>query len=260
MKMGVLIVEIGNSVTDFAVFEGEQHLASYTIPTEKLAEREEVLGQVKKILYGHSSIVHAAICSVVPPIGELFLRILKNSLSGKVLEINSSLLLPFVLDYKPPHALGADRLALCAISRHHWPEEAVIALDIGTATTFDVLSSKGVYLGGLILPGLDLMAGVLHDRTAKLPQVQITSSSMPLLGKTTVDCIQSGVFWGCVKQIEGLLAGIRCYLSDAFGEKNIMVIATGGKSRLVAAAMAEPPVIDELAVMKGAKVLLDMNI
>ena len=99
-----------------------------------------------------------------------------------------------------------------------------------------------------------------RDRTAKLPQVHISSSSIPLLGKTTVDCIQSGVFWGCVKQIEGLLAGIRCYLSDAFGEENARVIATGGNSRLVTSAMAEPPVIDELAVMKGAKVLLDMNV
>lgn len=260
MKMGVLIVEIGNSVTDFAVFEGDQHLASYTIPTEKLTEKEEALGQVKKILYGHSSIIHAAICSVVPPIGELFLRTLKNNLSGKVLEINSSLLLPFILDYKPPHALGADRLALCAFSSRLWRNQAVIALDIGTATTFDVLSSRGEYLGGMILPGLDLMTTVLHDRTAKLPEVRISDSSIPLLGRTTVDCIQSGVFWGCVKQVEGLLAEIRHYLDDVLGEKNIMVIATGGNSRLVAAAMAEPPVIDELAVMKGAKVLLDMNI
>ncbi len=260
MKMGVLIVEIGNSVTDFAVFEGDQHLASYTIPTEKLAERKAALGQVKKILYGHSSIIHAAICSVVPPIGELFLRILKNSLSGKVLEINSSLLLPFILDYKPPHALGADRLALCAFSSRLWRNQAVIALDIGTATTFDVLSSRGEYLGGMILPGLDLMTTVLHDRTAKLPEVRISDSSISLLGRTTVDCIQSGVFWGCVKQVEGLLAEIRHYLDDVLGEKNIMVIATGGNSRLVAAAMAEPPMIDELAVMKGAKVLLDMNV
>ena len=83
---------------------------------------------------------------------------------------------------------------------------------------------------------------------------------MPLLGRSTSDCMQSGVFWGCVKQVEGLLAGIRRYLSGALREETVRVIATGGSCRLVASAMAEPPLIDEQAVMKGAKVLLDMNI
>lgn len=260
MKMGVLIVEIGNSVTDFAVFEEEQCLATYTVPTGQLAGRDAVHDRTKKIFSGHPDIIHAAICSVVPAVGELFLHVLKNALSGKVLEIDGLLSLPFTLDYRPPHALGADRLALCALSTLQWPEKAVIALDIGTATTFDVVSSKGIYLGGMILPGLDLMTAVLHDRTAKLPQVQISSSSMPLLGRSTSDCIQSGVFWGCVKQVEGLLAGIRCYLNDALGEESIRVIATGGSSRLVASAMEEPPMIDEQAVLKGAKLLLDMNL
>ena len=257
--MSVLIVEIGNSVTDFAVFDGNAFLAAYTARTDILSVGNAGYEQIEKILHDHPDVNHAAVCSVVPPAGGHIHHVLGNILSGRVLEINSSLTLPFELDYNPPSALGADRLALCAFSSRLWQNHAVIALDIGTATTFDVLSSKGVYLGGMILPGLDLMAGVLHDRTAKLPEVRISDSSISLLGRTTVDCIQSGVFWGCVKQIEGLLAGIRCYLSDAFGEENARVIATGGNSRLVTSAMAEPPVIDELAVMKGAKVLLDMN-
>ncbi len=260
MKMGVLIVEIGNSVTDFAVFEGEQCLATYTVPTEQLAGREAVHDRTKKILSGHPDIIHAAICSVVPAVDELFLHVLKSTLSGKVLEIDGSLTLPFTLDYSPPHALGADRLALCALSRRTWPDEAIIALDIGTAITFDVLSARGVYLGGMILPGLDLMSAVLHDRTAKLPQVQIMSSSIPLLGRSTADCMQSGIFWGCVKQVEGLLAAIRHYLTGEMQEDGIRIIGTGGSSRLVASVMENPPIIDELAVMKGANLLLDMNL
>ncbi len=260
MKEQALIVEIGNSVSDFAVFDGGIVLAAYTAPTDKLAESNAGYEQVEKILHDHPSISHAAVCSVVPSVGDHFLHILSSALSGRVLEINSSLSLPFILDYKPPHALGADRLALCALSRSNWRDQAVIALDVGTAITFDVLNSGGNYLGGMILPGLDLMTAVLHDRTAKLPQVQITSSSMPLLGRSTADCIQSGVLWGCVKQVEGLLADIRCFLGKELGERGIRVIATGGSSRLVASAMAEPPLIDEQAVLKGAKVLLDLNI
>ena len=258
--MDVLIVEIGNTVTDFAVFEGERCFATYTIQTGKLADSKEVLDQTRAILNHHPAIIHAAVCSVVPSVGELFLRSLANTLPGRVLEISSSLTLPFVLDYSPPDALGADRLALCALSCRNWPDEAIVALDIGTAITFDVLSSKRAYLGGMIMPGLDLMTAVLHDRTAKLPMVQITDPSIPLLGKSTVDCMQSGVFWGCIKQVEGLLAGIRRFLIGELQEDAVRVIGTGGSCKLVASAMDDPPVIDEQAVMKGAKVLLDMNI
>ncbi len=258
--MDVLIVEIGNSATDFAIFHGERCFAVYTTQTERLAEREKVQKQITRIFDRHSSITHAAVCSVVPSVGELFLDSLGNTLSGKVLEINSSLSLPFALDYNPPDALGADRLALCALSRRTWPDDAVIALDIGTAITFDVLNSNGNYLGGMILPGLDLMTEVLHYRTAKLPMVQITEPSIPLLGKSTVDCMQSGVFWGSVKKVEGLIERIRRYLMDDIGERNIKVIATGGSCKLVVSVMDDPPVIDEQAVMRGAKVLLDMNL
>lgn len=258
--MDVLIVEIGNTVTDFAVFNAEHCLATYTIQTEQLADRKKVLGQTAAVLKHHPAVIHAAVCSVVPSAGELFLQSLGNTLPGKVLEINSSLTLPFVLDYSPPNTLGADRLALCAYSRRNWPDKAAIALDIGTAITFDVLSSKGVYIGGMIMPGLDLMTAVLHDRTAKLPLVQITESSLPLLGKSTADCMQSGVFWGCIKQVEGLITAIRRFLTLELQEEEVRVVGTGGSCNLVASAMDDPPEIDAQAVMKGAKVLLDLNV
>ena len=257
--MQALIVEIGNSVTDFAVFDGTTFLAAYTAQTEILSVGNAGYEQIEKILHDHPDVNHAAVCSVVPLAGGHIYHVLGNILSGRVLDINSSLTLPFELDYNPPSALGADRLALCAYSSRLREDHAVIALDIGTATTFDVLGSGGKYLGGMILPGLDLMATVLHDRTAKLPDVRISEPPISLLGKTTHDCIQSGVFWGCVRQVEGLLTEIRHYLDDVLGEKNIMVIATGGNSRFVAGAMKEPPMIDEQAVLKGAKVLLDIN-
>ena len=257
--MQALIVETGNSVTDFAVFEGETVLAAYTAPTDVLAVGKAGYEQIEKILHDYPSVIHAAVCSVVPSLGDHFLHILASTLSGRVLEVNSSLTLPFRLDYNPPSALGADRLAFCAFCGKYWTDEALVALDIGTAITFDVLSSDRDYLGGMILPGLDLMSAVLHDRTAKLPHIPVKEPT-PLLGKSTADCIQSGIFWGCVKEIEGLLSDIRCFLNEKSGKPDIRVIATGGSSRLVASVLAEPLMIDEQAVLKGAKVLLDMNI
>ncbi len=257
--MDVLIVEIGNTVTDFAVFNDEHCLAASTALTAELSDRNKVQEQTTAILDHHPAVIHAAVCSVVPAVGTLFLQGLGNALPGRVLEINSSLNLPFTLDYKPPDALGADRLALCAYSSRKWPDKAVVSVDIGTAITFDVLSSRGVYLGGMILPGLDLMTAGLHQGTAKLPAVQITESSLPLLGKSTEECMQSGVFWGCVKQVEGLIAAIRRFLTWELQEEEVKVVGTGGSCTLVASALHDPPEINAQAVMKGAKVLLDIN-
>lgn len=258
--MDVLIVEIGNSVTDFAVFKGEHCRATYTIQTGKFSDTKKVQGEAARILGNHPDITDAALCSVVPVVGKRFLQTMQALLPGRVLEIQSSLSLPFVLDYDPPAALGADRLALCAFCRSTSPGEAVIAVDIGTAITFDVLSSKGVYLGGMILPGLDLMSAALHDRTAKLPLVRINKPVTPFLGKSTAECMQSGVFWGCVKEVEGLIEGMHRFLENDIGERNRRVVVTGGSGKLVASAMKNPPEIDEQAVLKGAKVLLDLNI
>jgi len=260
MNDQVLIIETGNSATDFSVYEAERSMAFYRVSSERLAEGEAAERQISSIFQNHPAVDRAAICSVVPSLTALFMPVLEDRLPDRVVKISSSLSLPFTLDYHPVHALGADRLALCALCRSLWPDEAVIALDMGTAITFDVVGSEGVYLGGMILPGLDLMTTVLHDRTAMLPQVTIFSSAIPLLGRSTSGCIESGVFWGCVKQVEGLLADIERYLRETLHEKKVRVIATGGSSRMIASAMANPPLIDDQAVLKGAKVLLEMNI
>ncbi|ASQ90149.1 hypothetical protein CHL67_03685 [Prosthecochloris sp. GSB1] len=258
MKTRALIVEIGNSVTELAVFENSSRSASLKAATAGFSD----VRCVDRVLSGLFSECHgitdAAVCSVVPALTDLFLSRLAGRLSGSVLEISCALSLPFTLDYRPPEAFGADRLALCAHVRHSWPKEAVIALDIGTAMTCDVVSSSGDYLGGMILPGIDLMTSALHDRTAKLPKVDI-SGPAPILGRSTEECIRSGVFWGAVKQAEGLVSVVRRFLVKEQGVTSFRVLATGGSCRLIASAMEDPPEIDEDAVLNGARVLMEMN-
>ena len=258
MKTRALIVEVGNSVTELAVFEGSSKSLSLKAPTSGLSEGQQVDRMLSGLFSDGHGITHAAVCSVVPPLTDLFLTSLAERIPGTVLEISCSLSLPFTLDYRPPEALGADRLALCAQVRHSWPEETVIALDIGTAMTCDVISSSGDYLGGMILPGIDLMTSALHDRTARLPKVDI-SGPAPLLGRSTEECIRSGVFWGAVRQAEGLVRAVKQLLEEEHAGSSFRVLATGGSSRLIASAMENPPEIDEDAVLKGARVLLEMN-
>jgi len=134
----------------------------------------------------------------------------------------------------------------------------VIALDIGTAITADALSSDGRYLGGIIMPGLELMADVLHSGTARLPRVRV---ALPggILGRSTRECIQSGVVWGCVSGVEGLISKITRWLEAEHGEKEVRVIATGGHAPLLAQLLDYSLRIDEHAVLYGARYLFSLN-
>ncbi len=259
MILPVLVLDAGNSFTHAAVFSGDAVIDIRSLPTRSLENSGEVRKLVDGILNDHPDLCHAAICSVVPSAGVLFHQVLGSVLPGSLIDISSSLKLPFSLDYNPPSSLGADRIAFCSYCAGYSSENPVIAIDIGTAITMDVLVPDEGYFGGLIMPGLDMMSAALHDRTARLPRVEV-SGPVPLLGRSTEDCMESGIFWGGVKQVEGLLAEIRHVIIEKKGRQRVNVVATGGGSRIIIPALKEPILIDEQAVLKGGKVLLDLNV
>jgi len=252
------VVEIGNTTASFAVFKGDECLEVHKVPSIMLSGYDDVTAQVVPILHRYPALADAALCSVVPSVGSTVSNFLRDHLRGRVLEVTSTVQLPFMLRYDSPESFGADRIALCAQSSRLYPEEAVIALDIGTAITVDVLGSDRAYLGGLILPGLDLMAKALNQHTAQLPLV---SMNLPdtLIGSSTSECIRNGIIWGCVSGIEGLLVKIKTMLLEKHNEENIRVIATGGNAPLIVGMLAASPVLDELAVLRGTRYLFTFN-
>ncbi len=163
-----------------------------------------------------------------------------------------------MLHYNSPDTFGPDRIAFCALSQSLFPEHAVIALDIGTAITVDVLDSSRNYLGGLIMPGLYLMASALHEHTARLPLVTLDRQET-LLGYSTVECIRNGIILGCVSSMEGAITKITSWLRKEYNEHDIKVIATGGSAPLVASMLDCAPVVEELAVVKGTRLLFELN-
>jgi type III pantothenate kinase len=215
-------------------------------------------GHLQSLLERYPAIREAAVCSVVPVVAERCVGILETQLPGQVLRIGSAVKLPFALHYENPEAFGADRIALCAYGRERFGGQALIAVDIGTAITYDVLNSRGEYLGGMIMPGIEMMAGALSDRTAQLPLISVGRSDL-LLGHSTMECINSGIFWGAVTEFEGLVERIRVYLKERHHEEMVAVIATGGNSAMLAAELREPIIVDELAVIKGCRLLLRLN-
>jgi type III pantothenate kinase len=253
----LLVVETGNTTTGFTVIRERVVVRTSRISTESLAltERPELL--LQPLVAEYPDMRDAVLCSVVPTVSAMLQEVLSQLLQGTVLHISSSLRLPFVLQYESPEAFGADRIALCAAGRKLFPDRPLIALDVGTAITVDVLGSTGLYLGGFIMPGINLMARSLHDRTAQLPLITVIKPG-ELLGHSTAACIRNGIYWGCIAQIEGLAGRVMRSLREE-GEGEPAIIITGGNAPSVLPSLHLPVLLVEHAVALGAHYLYELN-
>ncbi|MBF0447008.1 MAG: type III pantothenate kinase, partial [Magnetococcales bacterium] len=156
--------------------------------------------------------------------------------------------------YENPKDVGADRIvnAVAAFDRIKNP---VVVVDFGTATTFDLVGQKGEYLGGAIAPGLGLSMTALSEKTAKLPRIELIKPKV-VVGRDTVTSMQSGLFWGYVGLVDGLIGRI----IEESGFPAVKVVATGGLARLMAAECKRIDVIDEFLTLKGLRLLYKRNI
>ena len=254
----LLVIEIGNTTTSIVVFSGSECLQIQKMPSSSISGYDGISGLLAPVIIKYPSLCDAVICSVVPSLERSILDYLHRHLTGQVMMVSSSMRLPFMLHYDSPDTFGADRIALCALCQSLYPQKAVIALDIGTAITVEVLDSRRNYLGGLIMPGLDLMAKALHEHTARLPLVALDRQET-LLGYSTVDCIRNGIILGCVSSIEGIITKIRYWLQEKCNEHDIKVIATGGSASHIASMLDCSPAVEELAVVKGTRFLFKLN-
>jgi len=253
----LLVVDIGNTTVTCAVFQQDAVIDMFGFSTDILAEPDRLSEAFHPLAGANPAVRDAVLCSVVPAVSESVRDYLAGSLGGEVLQVSSGMKLPFSLRYESPSSFGVDRIALCAAGRKLFPRQALIALDVGTAITSDVLGAEGVYLGGFIMPGLDLMAGALHERTAQLPLVSIHQPA-ELLGRSTVTCIRNGIFWGCIAQLDGLFVRISRELQEQ-GEGEPAMMVTGGNATAVAGLLAARPQLVEHAVAKGACYLYELN-
>lgn len=254
----LLVVETGNTITSIAVFRGEECLRVHKVPSLVMQCEDGIVAHLLPVLVNFPALRDAALCSVVPSLDEPIIDTLRSHLPGEVVKITASMQLPFTLHYDSPETFGADRIALCALGCQLYPSEAFIALDIGTAITVDVVDSAQDYLGGLIMPGLDLMAKALHEHTARLPLVGIDRPET-LVGLSTVECIRNGIALSCSSGIDGLLVKIKQWLRQERGEERVRVIAAGGNAPLIAGMLDASPFVEEHAVLRGSSYLFSLN-
>jgi type III pantothenate kinase len=237
----LLAINANNTNVKFGLFEGERMLGDWRLRTDGGRTADEYLVWLSQLLalagIDRRQISEAIIATVVPQ--ALFhLRMLcERHLGTRPLVVGEpgvELGIKVLLDR--PNEVGADRLAN-AVGGHLLYHEPLVIVDFGTATTFDVVDGEGNYNGGVIAPGINLSLEALHNATAMLPRIAVGKPTR-VIGKNTLDAMQSGIFWGYVGLIEGLVARI----TKEFGSP-LTVIATGGLAPLFVDAT---PVIHRL--------------
>ena len=228
----LLVVDVGNTNVVFALCEGTQIKARWRIATDPRRTADEYAVWLKQLLElnGHSfADIDGMIAGTVVPralhnLSQLALRYCGTEL---VVAGQGRAAWPLTIDVEEPQSLGADR-ALNAIAAHAAYEGDLIVIDFGTATTFDVVDFTGAYKGGIIAPGINLSLDALVGNTAQLPRIAIEEPETDsVIGTTTVEQMQIGVYWGYVSMIEGLIARTRAEIG-----RPAKVIATGGLAAL----------------------------
>ena len=258
----LLAIDIGNTTIGFAVMDNAGHIVSVAI-IDTDAKMNKIKAVVAKILRGHA-ITKAIICSVVPKASKTLEDILKKSIPVEI--VGRDIFVPIKNCYKNPKQVGHDRLvgAYGAMKIYGRP---LIVVDLGTAITFDVVSAKGEYLGGAIVPGIRLSAESLFLKTALLPHIEIKAPKS-IIGKTTQESILSGLFYGYGSLCKGMIDMLSSKLSSPNNKnmsssnkkdmsfprtrESIRVVMTGGYTHLMKKFVSPKiRIIDEDLVFKG---------
>ncbi len=221
-----LVADIGNTRCHLAAFEGGELTAKDAVPGGPTSVMEAGWDRFLRGLPGKPTRV--AVASVNPRVKVPFVTWALERLALEPRVLKENLRPRILLDVDAPDEVGADRIADALWAARRFPGQATVVLDCGTAITFNVVSSKGAFLGGAIAPGMSTQARALSEKTALLPEIKLGRAPGPI-GRDTSSSIASGIFFGAVGLVSELIARIEAHL----GEK-VLVIATGGDAELLA--------------------------
>lgn len=229
-----LVVDVGNTETVLGVAREEIELvAHWRISTQVPRTVDEYVHLLRSLLreegLGSTDLTRAVLGSVVPETSEVLVPTLERVSEGPVLVVGPDSPLPIELDVEDPRTVGADRIVNTLAARELYDRDTIV-VDLGTATTFDLITAEGVFMGGVIAPGVSAGLEWLGRRTAKLPRVELHPPER-CIGRHTEACIQSGIFFSAVDAIDGLVRRIR---AEWAREGEPRVVATGGFASIVA--------------------------
>jgi type III pantothenate kinase len=243
----ILLFDIGNTLTHVGLANGKRVLKQINVPT-----REWFGGNANALVKkfgGARKISGAILCSVVPRATPLVRKTANTLWKLNALELSPKTLRGVGIDYPEPNSIGADRLANAVAAKFHFGAPVVV-VDFGTAVTFDVVDSRGNYVGGIIAPGLAAMTDYLHEKTALLPKIKIREPKN-VVGKST----EHAMLVGAVHGYRGLIRGLLAELKRELKTKNLPVIATGGYAKLIAAKLPEISVVAPDLTLEGLRLV-----
>jgi type III pantothenate kinase len=252
----LLAADIGNTEITLGVFEGEKLRATWHMATGIHRRADEYAALLLNLLHHQgldiSDIKEVALCSVVPPLIATFEDLFQRYFDTSPLVVGAGVKTGVRIRMDNPKEVGADRIVNAAAAHHLYGGPVIIA-DFGTATTFDTASREGDYLGGAIAPGIVTAAEGLFTQAAMLPRVELTRPKHAI-GTNTTSAMQSGIIFGYVGLVEGIVARIQ----QELGEK-AKVVATGGYAELIAKETKVIDVVNPNLTLMGLRLIYLMN-
>lgn len=252
----LMTIDIGNTNISLGVFQEDLLGPCWRVATDHQRMPDEYGLQLNGLLnHGglHPEDINGVcLASVVPQLTGVFLQACREYLNLDPLVVDAGVKTGVRILYETPKSVGADRIVDAAAVQHIYGGPACV-VDFGTGTTFDAISAEGDYLGGAIAPGIGIAADALFQRAAKLPKVELTTPPS-VIGKNTPHAMQSGLIFGYVGLVEGMVARFKRELGP-----DMKVIATGGLTDIIS---RETEVIDIVApwlTLDGLRIIWDMN-
>lgn len=254
----ILVCDVGNTETTLGVYEGETLRAHWRIMTDVPRTSDEYGLLLRQLLIDEGinplHITGAAIASVVPRITGPLSAACRGWLGDKPVHlVDGRSKLPITLDVEEPLTVGADRIVNTLAASRLFARDAIV-VDLGTATTYDCITADGVFLGGVIAPGVLMMAESLTRKTSKLPATELQLPKQ-VIGRRTEECIRAGVMYGAAESIDGLVRRIK---AEWPRKGKPLVIATGGLSETFKPLCRELEELDPYLTLRGLQIAFEL--
>ena len=252
----LIAIDIGNTNISTGVYEGEDLVHTFRTGTDRNKTYDLYSSvfteNLKSSNMEFNEINSAIISCVVPELSDTIEAVINQLFGIKPVFVSSNINTGLEILYKNPEELGADRIAN-SVAAYSEIKGASVVVDVGTATTFDCVTSDGKYLGGVICPGLKISSDALFSTTSLLPRVEL-EKPRNTIGKSTSESLQSGIVNGYRALVDGLIVDIKDSMSEV-----PTVVATGGLSGIIAKESNMIDYVDEFLTIKGLKYLYDLN-
>jgi type III pantothenate kinase len=253
----LLTIDVGNTNIGFGLFEGDKLAHQFRCESARQRTADEYAVFIRQVLelkqLEATKVMAGIIASVVPSLTDVMVETVRRAFARDPLVVGPKIRSGMAILYENPHEVGADRV-VNAVAAFEQVKGGVIVVDFGTATTFDCVSKKGEYLGGVIAPGIQISADALFARAAKLHRVEIAKPAR-VVGRNPVQSMQSGIVFGYAGLVDGVVTRIKAELGYP-----VAVIGTGGLASLIAPQTTSIERVDDALTLHGLRILYERNV